>query len=525
MGDNQVRLTERPVVGPFGVRHHEEYVGEPGSARVALSLDEGSRVGVETDYPPGSRREVKRKSPGPRPDVENGTTVEGLLIEPPDQRGGEGPVTPTIARRAPARLLHVPSHAGASIPSILRRESAPPMRDRTRTESDRATDALRSPVGEVARLFLKLGLIGFGGPAAHIALMEDDVVRRRRWLTREAFLDLLGATNLIPGPNSTEMAIHIGYLRAGWLGLIAGGACFILPAMMITLVLASAYTRYGRLPEAGWILYGVKPVIIAVVVQAVWGLARRAVATPLAAATALAVLVLALRGANEVGLLFAAALGLPLIRAVATAGSARALAPGGLLGLSLAATTGVSPVGVAAGGTALLPQLALIFLKVGSILFGSGYVLLAFLRPDLVERTRWLTDPQLLDAIAVGQFTPGPVLTTATFIGYLVAGGAGAVVATVAIFLPSFVFVALSSPFIPRLRESPLAAGFLDGANSASVALMATVTWELGRAAVVDWLTGGLALVAAAVLLTTRINSAWLVVGGAAVGAFSALFR
>ena len=223
-------------------------------------------------------------------------------------------------------------------------------------------------------------------------------------------------------------------------------------------------------------------------VQAVWALARRAVATPLAAAVAVAVLVLALRGVNEVGLLFAAALGLPLIRAVTTAGSVRALAPVSLLGLSLAGAPALAP-GVAASGTALLPQLALIFLKVGSILFGSGYVLLAFLRPDLVERTGWLTDPQLLDAIAVGQFTPGPVLTTATFIGYLVAGGAGAVVATVAIFLPSFVFVALSSPFIPRLRRSPWAAGFLDGANAASVALMATVTWELARAAVVDWLT------------------------------------
>jgi len=399
------------------------------------------------------------------------------------------------------------------------------MRDAIRTEPDPAADAPRSRVGEVARLFLKLGVIGFGGPAAHIALMEDDVVRRRRWLTREAFLDLLGATYLIPGPNSTEMAIHVGYVRAGWPGLVVGGACFILPAMVITLALASVYARYGRLAQAGWILHGVKPVIIAVVVQAVWSLARRAVATPLAAAVALTVLVLALRGVNEVALLFAAALGMPLIRAASAAGGVRALAPWGLLGLPLSGTSALVPGPAATGGTAILWQISLIFLKVGSILFGSGYVLLAFLRPDLVERTRWITDTQLLDAIAVGQLTPGPVLTTATFIGYLVAGGAGAVVATVAIFLPSFVFVALSSPFIPRLRRSPWAAGFLDGANAASVALMVTVTWELGRAAVVDWLTGLMALAAAAILLTTRVNSAWLVVAGAAIGGLGALLH
>jgi chromate transporter len=392
--------------------------------------------------------------------------------------------------------------------------------------SDPVTEAAapRGRAGEVARLFLKLGVIGFGGPAAHIALMEDEVVRRRRWLTREQFLDLLGATNLIPGPNSTEMAIHVGFVRAGWPGLIAGGACFILPAMLITMGLAMAYSRYGRLPEAGWILYGVKPVIIAVVVQAVWGLARKAIGTPLAAATALAVLILALRGANEVALLFAAALGLPLLRGVAAAGNARTLVLPGLLGLAFAGPSALAPA-TAAGAGPLLPQLALVFLKVGSILFGSGYVLLAFLRPDLVERTGWLTDAQLLDAVAVGQFTPGPVLTTATFVGYLLARVPGAIVATVAIFLPSFVFVALSSPLIPRLRRSTWAGGFLDGANAASVALMALVTWQLGRAAIVDWVTAALALVAAGLLLATRLNSAWLVAGGALAGGLGALFR
>ena len=387
--------------------------------------------------------------------------------------------------------------------------------------------ARRSRAAEVARLFLKLGVIGFGGPAAHIALMEDEVVRRRQWLTRAQFLDLLGATNLIPGPNSTEMAIHIGFVRAGWPGLVAGGACFILPAMLITLGLATMYARYGRLPEAGWILYGVKPVIIAVVVQATWSLARKALATPLAVAVALAVLVLSLRGADEVVLLFGAALGLPLLRGVARAGGARALAPGGgLFGLALSSAPGLAPFATApATGSAVLPELALVFLKIGSILFGSGYVLLAFLRPDVVERTRWLTDAQLLDAIAVGQLTPGPVLTTATFVGYLVARVPGAIVATAAIFLPSFAFVALSSPFVPRLRRSPWAGAFLDGANAASVALMAAVTWELGRSAVVDWLTGALALVAAVALLATRLNSAWLVAGGAAVGGLAALLH
>jgi chromate transporter len=384
----------------------------------------------------------------------------------------------------------------------------------------------RGSAGEVARLFLRLGVIGFGGPAAHIALMEDEVVRRRRWLTREQFLDLLGATNLIPGPNSTEMAIHIGFARAGWPGLLAGGACFILPAMLITLSLAAGYARYGRLPEAAWILYGVKPVIIAVVVQAIWSLGRRALATPLTAAVGLVVLALAIRGVNEVALLFAAAFGLPVLRGLRGAGGVRALAPGGLILAAAGGATGLAPgaAGTAAG-SALLPQLGLVFLKVGSILFGSGYVLLAFLRPEVVERTGWLTDAQLLDAVAVGQLTPGPVLTTATFIGYLIASAPGAIVATLGIFLPSFVFVALSSPLVPRLRRSWWAAGLLDGANAASVALMALVTWQLGRAAIVDWVTAGLAAASALLVLSTRVNTAWLVAAGAAAGGLAGLFR
>jgi chromate transporter len=371
-------------------------------------------------------------------------------------------------------------------------------------------------VREVAAVFLKLGVIGFGGPAAHVGLMEDEVVRRRGWISRERFLDLLGATNLIPGPNSTEMAIHLGYVRAGWPGLLAGGACFVLPAAAITGVLAALYARYGALPEATWVLYGVKPVIIAVVAQALWSLARQALKTPATAITAAAVAGLAVWGADEVALLFGAALagllgrlGRPSAAAAPVAAAALAAAP------AAAATT--APVS--------LGTLALIFLKVGSILFGTGYVLLAFLRPDLVERTGWLTDRQLLDAIAVGQFTPGPVLTTATFIGYLLAGVPGAVVATAAIFAPSFAFVAASSPFVPRLRRAAWTAGFLDGANAASVALMAVVTWQLGRAALVDWLTLALALVSLGLLVGVRINSAWLVLGGAAAGGLAWLAR
>ncbi len=364
-------------------------------------------------------------------------------------------------------------------------------------------------VREVAFLFLKLGVIGFGGPAAHIAMMEDEVVRRRAWLTREHFLDLLGATNLIPGPNSTEMAIHVGFVRGGWRGLIVGGACFILPAMLIVLAIAAAYRRYGRLPQAEWLLYGVKPVIIAVVLQALWGLARQALRTPLAAAVAVAVAALAWWGIDEVALLFAAALLVPLARGARPGAAALAVAPG-LLGPA-------APVSTAAGSVSLV-KLTLIFLKVGSILFGSGYVLLAFLRRELVERAGWLGDRELLDAIAVGQVTPGPVLTTATFIGYQLAGVPGALLATLGIFLPSFVFVAASNPLVPRLRRSRWTAGFLDGANAASLALMAVVTWQLGRAALVDWLTVVLAVAAAWLLFHFRLNSAWLVLGGAAAG-------
>jgi len=351
---------------------------------------------------------------------------------------------------------------------------------------------------EVAWLFLKLGTIAFGGPAAHIAMMREEVVRRRRWLSDEQFVDLLGATNLIPGPNSTEMAIHLGFLRAGWPGLIAGGICFIVPAMLIVLGCAWLYVRYGARPEAGWLLYGVKPVIIAIVVQAMWGLLRSAVKGYLLGAIGVVTLMLSLLGANEIALLLGGGVVAVLLTTVGSRGVA-------------------APLGLGAGVG--LTTLFLVFLKIGSVLYGSGYVLLAFLRHDFVDRLGWLTDQQLLDAVAIGQVTPGPVFTTATFIGYVLAGVPGATLATLGIFLPSFVFVALSHPLVPKIRASRRAGAFLDGVNVAALGLMAAVTWQLGRAAIVDLTTAALALVALVLLLRFKLNSAWLVLGGSAVGA------
>jgi chromate transporter len=372
-------------------------------------------------------------------------------------------------------------------------------------------------LSELARLFLKLGSTAFGGPAAHIAMMEDEVVRRRQWLTHDEFLDLLGATNLIPGPNSTELAIHIGHRRAGWPGLLVAGLCFILPATLIVTVVAWAYVRFGRLPPAEGLLYGVKPVIIAVVLQALWGLGRSALKTrPLVLVFAVAA-ALSLLGGNELLILFGTGL------LVAGARSIQRGQPGGSVGALLAFAPGLPVATVTTSAAAVatpfgLWPLFLFFLKVGSVLFGSGYVLLAFLRADLVDRWQWLTEAQLLDAIAVGQFTPGPLFTTATFIGYLLAGGTGAAVATVGIFLPAFFFVAVSGPLIPRLRRSPFAGAFLDGVNVASLALMAVVTWQLGRAALTDWTAVALALVSGGLLIRFRVNSAWLVLGGAVIG-------
>lgn len=374
---------------------------------------------------------------------------------------------------------------------------------------------------ELAGLFLRLGTTAFGGPAAHIAMMEDEVVRRRKWLTQAEFLDLLGATNLIPGPNSTEMAIHIGHRRAGWPGLLVAGVCFILPAALIVTAMAWAYVRYGQLPRIEGILYGVKPVIIAIVAQALLGLGRTALKTRSLAIIAVVAATLSFSGVNELLILF----GIGLLGFVIRLPGGKAGPPASaLLGtapaLPLAASAGVTATTVSFG----LWPLFWFFLKVGSVLFGSGYVLLAFLRADLVDRWGWLTENQLLDAVAVGQVTPGPVFTTATFIGYLLAGTPGAVVATVGIFLPAFCFVAISGPLIPRLRQWPATAALLDGVNVASLALMAVVTWQLARVAVCDWLTGGLTVISAFLLLRYRVNSTWLILGGAVAGSLGAVW-
>jgi chromate transporter len=362
---------------------------------------------------------------------------------------------------------------------------------------------------EVIAVFLKLGVIGFGGPAAHIAMMREEVVRRRRWLDDQRFLDLLGATNLIPGPNSTEMTIHLGYLRAGWPGLIAGGVSFVLPAMLIVLGLAWAYVRYGTTPAAGWLLYGVKPVVIALIVHALWELGRKAIHNVPTGLVGFAVLALSLLGVNEIALLFGGGLILMMVanRARLRPGAAAGFLP--ILGISLPAAPAVA---------FSLPILFLTCLKIGAILYGSGYVLLAFLRADFVVRLGWLTDPQLLDAIAVGQVTPGPLFTTATFIGYLLGGVPGAILGTLGLFLPSFVFVALSHPLIPRMRQSPWLGSLLDGVIAASLGLMAAVTLQIARASLVDLPTILVALLSSLALARWRLNSTWLVVGGALVG-------
>lgn len=367
-------------------------------------------------------------------------------------------------------------------------------------------------LGEVALLFLRLGLTSFGGPAAHIAMMRGEFVNRRGWLSDQQYLDLIGASNLIPGPNSTEVAIHLGYLRAGWRGLIVAGVCFILPAMLIVIALAALYVHYGTTPAAAWLLYGIKPVVLAVIVQALWGLSKTAVKGWLTGTVGVASFGLALIGINELlllaagGLLVMLALNASRLRSAA---ASLALAGLGLPSLFVGATT---PAGFTLWG------LFLTFLKIGSVLYGSGYVLLAFMRADFVERLGWLSDRQLLDAIVIGQVTPGPVFTTATFVGYILAGTPGALVATLGIFLPAFVFVAISTPFLPRLRRSPWFGTLLDGINVASLGLMAAVTLQLAQAAIVDLVTALLALAAFALLVRYKINSAWLVLGGAAIG-------
>jgi chromate transporter len=368
---------------------------------------------------------------------------------------------------------------------------------------------------EVAALFLKLGFTAFGGPAAHIGLMHAEIVERRKWLTDQEFLDLLGATNLIPGPNSTEMAIHVGFLRAGWLGLITAGICFIAPAMLMVLALAWVYVKFGSMPQAQQLLYGIKPVVIAIIAQAIWNLGRRAARSFFLAAAGAAILALYFFfHINEIALLFGGGLVIMLLVNI------RRLREQPPPRVSIGPLAGLSSASIAAlAGTAFsLPVLFLTFLKIGAILYGGGYVLFAFLRADFVQRLGWLTDRQLVDAIAIGQVTPGPLFTSATFIGYLLGGVPGGLLATLGIFLPSFLFVAISNPLIPRMRKSIWVSSFLDGVNVAALSLMTAVTIDLARASLIDWPTILIALVALGLLLRFKLNSTWLMAGGAIAG-------
>lgn len=369
---------------------------------------------------------------------------------------------------------------------------------------------------ELAILFLKLGTTAFGGPAAHIAMLYDEVVQRRRWLTDGEFLDLLGAANLIPGPNSTEMAIHIGHRRAGWRGLVVAGVCFIAPAMLMVLALAWAYVRFGTMPEATWLLDGIKPVVVAIVARAIVSLGRATARDALAALVGLGALALSLRGADELAVLGAGGL-------VVLAGRWARSGGGGTASTGVAAGAALAPAaaaGMAAATAAAfsLPVLFVTFLKIGAVLYGSGYVLLAFLRADFVVGLGWLTDRQLLDAVAIGQVTPGPVFTTATFVGYVLAGVPGALVATIGIFLPAFGFVAVSGPLVLRIRASGSISALLDGVNAASLGLMAAVTLQLAGAALTGPAAVGTLVVALALMLRTGINATWLIAGGAVVG-------
>lgn len=374
--------------------------------------------------------------------------------------------------------------------------------------------ATESPTSlrELAGVFLRLGTIAFGGPAAHIAMMEEEIVVRRAWLTRDEFLDLIGAANLIPGPNSTEVAIHVGRARRGIPGLLVAGACFIVPAALIVAVIAWGYVRFGQLPAVDAVFYALKPVVIAIVIQAIVRLGRNAMKSWALAAIGIAAVLATAAGANEILALLASGL-----LAIAVARSTRpSIAAAGFVPLLQVGSGAIVPI--------TLGTLFGTFVKIGAVLFGSGYVLLAFLRADFVEHLHWLTERQLLDAVAVGQMTPGPVFTTATFVGYLVSGASGAAVATIGIFLPAFVFVALSAPIIARIRRSPGAAAFLDGVNVGSLALMAVVTYQLARVALLDLLTWAIALAALVLLVRYRVNSVWLVGGAIAIGLVRAAF-
>ncbi|MBR8829318.1 MAG: chromate efflux transporter [Gomphosphaeria aponina SAG 52.96 = DSM 107014] len=379
-------------------------------------------------------------------------------------------------------------------------------------------------ISELAKVFLKLGIIGFGGPAAHIAMMENEVVNRRNWLTRSHFLDLMGATNLIPGPNSTEMAIHVGYIYGGLPGLVVAGVCFILPAVLISAIFAWIYVQFGTLPQISPLLYGIQPAVLAIISDALWRLGKKAVKTSQLLLIGLGVALLLLFGVNEVvALLLGGVMGMIWLGYKSNNQTTSMIVLGTAQAAIAASTSPVTPT---------FWQLGWFFLKVGSVLYGSGYVLVAFLQGEMVEKYHWLTQQQLLDAIAIGQFTPGPVLSTATFIGYLILGVPGALVATLAIFLPSFFFVAALNPIIPKLRQWKFAGAFLDAVNVSSVGLMIVVTCKLALAILIQPVAGlpfdlvaiFIAVVATFFLLRFRVNAPWLVLGGGTMGWLSSLF-
>ncbi|MDF2944136.1 MAG: chromate transporter, chromate ion transporter family [Herbinix sp.] len=374
---------------------------------------------------------------------------------------------------------------------------------------------------EIALVFLKLGSVAFGGPAAHVAMMENELVKKRKWLEKDRFLDLYGATNLLPGPNSTELAIHIGYERGGWLGLILAGSCFILPAMIIVMIIAMIYSIHGTLPEITGIMYGIKPVVIAIILQALIRLGQSAIKNKSTGVIGVLVIVLSFFGFHELLLLAAAGLIMMLIanrgKLMRTGTRLSVFVPFFLLTAvappSIFLTTKTSPEKFMG-----LTRLFLTFLKIGSVLYGSGYVLLAFLEADFVERFQVLTKTQLLDAVSVGQITPGPVFTTATFIGYILHGFPGGILATIGIFLPAFLLVVIVNPYIHRLRSSTWFSGILDGVNVASWGLMTVVSWKLAIAAIIDIPTLLLAILSIIVVFRFKINSFWLVLGGAITG-------
>ena len=401
-----------------------------------------------------------------------------------------------------------------------------------RDNGDLPEVSFRSRLGELAFLFLKLGAISFGGPAAHIALIEAEIVHKRKWVTRQQFLDMLGAANLIPGPTSTEMAITTGFVRAGWAGLCVAGTSFIVPAALITGFFAWAYVRFEAFPQAAVVLAGIKPAVVAIIAIAIWRLGRTAIKDVGLAGLGVLSLTAFLFGVNPIIILFGGGMLGMLARRSFLSGNANSLLlpslrPRGLPSFCRWITV-ATVASVATGTFAIRPsitQIALFFLKVGAVLYGGGYVLLAFLEHGLVQQHSWLTQQQLLDAVAIGQFTPGPVLSTATFIGYILGGAPGAAVATVGIFLPSFFYVAVLAPVLFRLRKSTWVAAFLDSVNVCAVALMAGVTFRLAVDALRAWPSWIIALAAIAVLLRWKISPAWVVLGGGMAGFLLATLR